>query len=154
MTDDDRRELCCMIELLDALRTIRDTNPGRGQVTQLEHSLQTANLARQAGADDELILVALLHDAGKPLSMTRHGEVIAEILTGRVSDWAVAALREHGDHQTALLHDSSILISRWPEDARRLARWDAAAFNPDHHAPPLTEYLPLLQDLYDNRFKP
>lgn len=33
-------------------------------VTQLEHALQTAQLAEQAGADPQLIVAALLHDVG------------------------------------------------------------------------------------------
>ncbi|MBX3605323.1 MAG: HD domain-containing protein [Piscinibacter sp.] len=33
-------------------------------VTQLQHALQTASLAEQAGADDELVTAALLHDLG------------------------------------------------------------------------------------------
>jgi len=34
------------------------------RVTQLQHALQTAHLAACAGADDELVLSALLHDIG------------------------------------------------------------------------------------------
>lgn len=34
-------------------------------VSQLEHSLQAAHLAQQAGADDETVLGALLHDVGR-----------------------------------------------------------------------------------------
>lgn len=37
-------------------------------VTQLEHALQTAYLAEQAGADDELVTAALLHDIGHLLN--------------------------------------------------------------------------------------
>ncbi|MDB5850604.1 MAG: phosphohydrolase [Rhodoferax sp.] len=37
-------------------------------VTQLEHALQTAWLAEQAGADDELVTAALLHDLGHLLA--------------------------------------------------------------------------------------
>lgn len=37
-------------------------------VTQLEHALQSAYLAEQAGADDELITAALLHDLGHLLN--------------------------------------------------------------------------------------
>ena len=37
-------------------------------VTQLEHALQTAQLAESAGADDELITAALLHDLGHLLN--------------------------------------------------------------------------------------
>lgn len=33
-------------------------------VTQLEHALQTAHLAEQSGADDELVAACLLHDLG------------------------------------------------------------------------------------------
>ncbi|OQV03416.1 hypothetical protein CLAIMM_08464 [Cladophialophora immunda] len=35
------------------------------QVSQLEHTLQTAQLAVQAGADDDTVLGALLHDVGR-----------------------------------------------------------------------------------------
>lgn len=34
-------------------------------VSQLEHSLQAADLAQKAGADDETVLAALLHDIGR-----------------------------------------------------------------------------------------
>lgn len=37
-------------------------------VTQLEHALQSAWLAEQAGADDELVTAALLHDLGHLLA--------------------------------------------------------------------------------------
>ncbi len=37
---------------------------GGEAVTQLEHALQTANLARQEGATDSLITASLLHDIG------------------------------------------------------------------------------------------
>mgnify|MGYP003584093199 CR=1 FL=1 len=37
-------------------------------VTQLEHALQTAQLAELAGADDELVTAALLHDLGHLLN--------------------------------------------------------------------------------------
>jgi phosphonate degradation associated HDIG domain protein len=41
-------------------------------VTQLEHALQTAWLAEQTGADDELVTAALLHDLGHLL--VHHGD--------------------------------------------------------------------------------
>lgn len=39
------------------------------EVTQLEHALQTAALAQQAGAGDELVAAALLHDVGHLLEL-------------------------------------------------------------------------------------
>jgi phosphonate degradation associated HDIG domain protein len=38
-------------------------------VTQLQHALQSAALAEQAGASDELIVAALLHDLGHLLNL-------------------------------------------------------------------------------------
>src|ERR1700709_1244932 len=35
------------------------------KVSQLQHSLQTATFAQNAGADDETVLGALLHDVGR-----------------------------------------------------------------------------------------
>ncbi|HSI50767.1 MAG TPA: HD domain-containing protein [Ideonella sp.] len=43
-------------------------------VTQTEHALQTAWLAEQAGADDELVTAALLHDLGHLLRAGEHGD--------------------------------------------------------------------------------
>lgn len=45
-------------------------------VTQLEHALQSASLAEQAGAENSLIVAALLHDVGHLLH--GKGEDIAE----------------------------------------------------------------------------
>ena len=38
---------------------------GSEAVTELEHALQCAALAQQEGADDELVVAALLHDFGR-----------------------------------------------------------------------------------------
>ncbi len=68
-------------------------------VTETEHALQTAHLAEQAGADDELIAAALLHDVGHLL----HGlpENVAEQgIDGRHeeggADWLRQAFRPGG----------------------------------------------------------
>jgi phosphonate degradation associated HDIG domain protein len=42
-------------------------------VTQLDHALQTAALARAAGADDALVAAALLHDVGHLLELRDGG---------------------------------------------------------------------------------
>lgn len=52
----------------DQLLALLEAAAGRGYfgepVTQLEHALQAAELARAAGADDDTVLAALLHDVG------------------------------------------------------------------------------------------
>lgn len=62
------------------------------QVTQLEHALQSAHLAVQAGADDETVLAALLHDIGHVLE----GEVDDELGVIDHDEVGQQWLREHG----------------------------------------------------------
>lgn len=62
------------------------------EVTQLQHALQAAHLARSAKVDEETILAALLHDIGHLLEKERHEEI------GVIDHDAIAMtwLREHG----------------------------------------------------------
>lgn len=133
-----------ILNLLMAGRRLRDTNPERAGVNGLEHALQCATLAEQAGADDELVCCALLHDAAKPLDMVRHGEVIAEILRGSVSEARCEVLRTHGAFQADVVAGRVTDRHRWPtgwvDDALALQEWDAASFDPDRHARPLDHF--------------
>ncbi len=64
-------------------------------VTDLHHALQCAALARQEGADDELVLAALVHDVGRLLAVA----AAADVQPRRESPhddhaaWGAAALR-------------------------------------------------------------
>jgi gamma-butyrobetaine dioxygenase len=51
--------------LLDALARSAATRYGGEAVSELEHALQCAELARDGGADEELQLACLLHDVGR-----------------------------------------------------------------------------------------
>lgn len=51
---------------------------GRSGVTQLQHALQCAALAAEAGAADTLVAAALLHDLGHLLHEQADGELPAE----------------------------------------------------------------------------
>lgn len=66
-----------LIERLAALFDERGQEEYHGEaVSQLEHALQCGALAVQAGANDETVVAALLHDIGHLLH--RHGEDAAE----------------------------------------------------------------------------
>ena len=54
-------------------------------VDRLQHCLQTAHLAAEAGEDDEYVVCALLHDVGDTLGSTNHADVSAAILQPFVS---------------------------------------------------------------------
>jgi predicted HD phosphohydrolase len=58
------------VELVDLLKTGSGWFDGEA-VDELTHALQTANLAQAAGADDELITAAALHDSGRLAAFAR-----------------------------------------------------------------------------------
>ena len=51
--------------LLDAMATSAARRYGAERVSELAHALQCVELAREAGADEELTLACLLHDVGR-----------------------------------------------------------------------------------------
>ncbi|NND83363.1 MAG: HD domain-containing protein [Gammaproteobacteria bacterium] len=55
-------------------------------VDRLQHCLQTAERAAEAGEDDEYVVCALLHDIGDTLGSTNHADVGAAILQPFVSE--------------------------------------------------------------------
>ena len=64
--------------VLEALNKLGSSLQGY-PVSRLTHSLQAATRARRDGADDELIVAALLHDIGDELAPYNHAEVAAAI---------------------------------------------------------------------------
>ena len=65
--------------LLAALRKL-DSGLQGYPVSRLGHSLQTATRALRDGADDELIVAALIHDVGDDLAPYNHSEIAAGII--------------------------------------------------------------------------
>ena len=66
------------------------------QVTRLGHSLQTATRAERDGADDEMIVCALLHDIGDLIAPANHSQVAAALLKPYVSDKNHWVVEHHG----------------------------------------------------------
>src|SRR5258708_32209365 len=65
-------------------------------VDPYEHSLQTATRAFKDGADEEMVVCALLHDIGDLAAPQNHGEFAAALLRPYVSD---------ENHGVVLLHE-------------------------------------------------
>lgn len=55
-------------------------------VDRLEHSLQTATRAHQAGEHEEYVVCALLHDIGDTLGPANHADIAAAIVKPYVSE--------------------------------------------------------------------
>ena len=74
-----------MSPLQDPLKTITLIFDASGtlrygeHVNQMEHALQCALLAQQAGANDELVVAALLHDVGHLLHRDARGALLAGV---------------------------------------------------------------------------
>ncbi|UTW46406.1 HD domain-containing protein [bacterium SCSIO 12696] len=66
---------------------------------RLQHCLQTAELAAEAGEDDEYVVCALLHDIGDTLGSFNHADVAAEILRPFVSDANYWMIKHHAIFQ-------------------------------------------------------
>ena len=63
-----------------------DGDCGGFPVDRYQHCLQTADLAAEAGEDDEYVVCALLHDIGDTLGSANHADVSAVILEPFVSE--------------------------------------------------------------------
>ena len=70
--------------VLDMLKLMQ--GPTRGyQVDRYTHSLQSATLAYRDGADEEMVVCALLHDIGDIMGPAHHADMSAAILKPYIS---------------------------------------------------------------------
>jgi phosphonate degradation associated HDIG domain protein len=110
-------------EILDLLQNSASSGYFGEAVTQLEHALQCADLARRAGADSEMVIAALLHDVGHLLDGDRH----EEIGTIAHDDLGAAWLRQRGfSNRVVELVGGHVAAKRYltaknPEYAARLS---------------------------------
>ncbi|MGK0375754.1 MAG: putative HD phosphohydrolase [Arenicella sp.] len=72
-----------------------DEDYGGFPVDRLQHSLQTAELAAEAGEDDQYVVCALLHDIGDTLGSTNHADVAAAILEPFISEENLWMIKHH-----------------------------------------------------------
>lgn len=61
-------------EIIRLFETRASSQYGREAVSQLEHALQCAQLAENAGETDETIVAALLHDVGHLIGAEKRGQ--------------------------------------------------------------------------------
>jgi len=143
--------------ILDALRSLDDSLGGY-QVTRLEHSLQSASRAEDDGADEELVLAALLHDIGDPLAPANHSQYAASIIRPYVREEVTWIVEHHGlfqmhyyAHHLGGDRDAreSYRGHKWFESCERFCeRWDQAAFDPDYPTRPLAHFEPLVRRIF------
>lgn len=127
-------------------------------VSRYEHSLQTATRAHRDGADEEMVVAALIHDIGDGLALFNHGEYAAAVLKPWVSEkthWIVA---HHDEFQGYYFWEYIGLDKNarekyrdnpWFDDcAQFCADWDQAAFDPDYDTLPLSFFEPMVRRVF------
>ena len=141
--------------LLQLLREQRGQNVGC-QVDLYEHGLQAATRALRDGADEELVVCALLHDVGELITPISHGEVAGALLRPFISPRSHWILEHHEIFQAA--HYARGAAQREARDAREAfrdhehfaacerfcARYDEVSFDPDYDTLPLEVFEPMV----------
>ena len=154
----------CFEELIDGLtdRIVNTLLGLRGhcmgsQVDRFEHCLQTATRALRDGADEEIIVCALLHDIGDDLAPYNHGRVAASILEPYISEHNAWMLANHEVFQGYYFHE---FIDRDPNERDKFKthpayeqtitfcdRWDQLSFDPTYDTLSLSIFRPILESI-------
>lgn len=124
-------------------------------VDRYTHCLQTATRAERAGADEETIVCALLHDIGDDLAPDNHADIAAGILEPFVDPLNVWMIRHHElfqgyhyRHFYGLDRDAREQHRDHPAYARTVRfcdEWDQCSFDPDYDTLPLEHFEPMVE---------
>jgi predicted HD phosphohydrolase len=143
--------------VLAALRKLDQSLPGY-PVSRLTHSVQTATRALKDGADEELVVAALIHDVGDDLAPYNHAEIAAGIIRPYVRPEVTWIVEQHGLFQTYYYahHGGRDRHARekfrdhpWYQACKNFcAEWDQCSFDPDYPSEPLKTFEPILREIF------
>ncbi len=143
--------------LMTALEALESSFSGY-RVSRLEHSLQSATRAYQAGEPEEMVVAALLHDIGDGLAPASHSEMAASILRPYVSGRVYWIVKHHGlfqmyyyahyfggDRNARERHKDH----RWYQDTVAFCEnYDQNCFDPDFKSRPLSFFRPMVERVF------
>jgi len=128
------------------------------KISRLDHVLQTATRAEKDGADNEMIVCALLHDIGDVLAPTNHAQVAAALLRPYVSEKNYWIVLHHGlfqgyywMHHYDKDRDARDKLKDHPyyeACVEFCARWDQVSFDPNYDTYPLEHFIPMLKEVF------
>ena len=144
------RLLAAMVEL--------DTGLSGYQITRLGHSLQSATRAWRAGADNDWVVSALLHDIGDIYAPYNHDEYAAAILRPFVREQCAWVVEKHGDFQLKYYgahvganpdkRDAYAGHPYFDDCAQFCALWDQTSFDPGYDTLPLDFFAPMVRQIF------
>jgi predicted HD phosphohydrolase len=127
-------------------------------VDRLEHCLQTATRAHQAGRNEEYVVCALLHDIGDTLGPSNHADIAAAIVQPFVSEENHWIIQHHGIfqgyyffHFLGLDRDMREEFRGHPyfEKTEEFCRlFDQVAFDPNFRSMPLEAFEPMIRRVF------
>jgi predicted HD phosphohydrolase len=143
--------------VLDYFRDLDQTLEGYA-ITRQQHGLQAATRALRDGADEEMVVAALLHDIGDALAPCNHGEFAAAILRPYVSEETYWIVKHHGIFQ-AYYYAHHLGGDRNARDRFRdhpcyqatvdfCHEWDQTSFDPDYDTLPLAHFEPMVRRVF------
>tara|TARA_B100000886_G_scaffold309290_1_gene243376 strand:+ start:650 stop:1207 length:558 start_codon:yes stop_codon:yes gene_type:complete len=128
------------------------------KITRLEHSLQTATRAFKDGADEEMVVAALLHDIGDELAPVNHSEYAASILKPYVSEKTHWIIQKHGEFQMYYYahhlgknrnqRDKYKDHKYYNEALEFCEKWDQLSFDPNYKSMKLEEFAPMVKRIF------
>ncbi len=155
--DHDQDRLRLADKLLGMLKGMTAGSPP-APVNHLTHMLQTASRAHRDGADEETVVVALLHDIGDELAPDNHGEFAAAILKPYVSEENLWVVGKHPLFQGFHFFDKIGMDPNardryrghpaFEATCRFCDRWDQTAFDPDYDTMPLSAFEPMVHRVF------
>lgn len=144
-------------EILALMQRLRGPTLGF-QVDRYEHSLQTATRAMRAGADDETVVCALLHDIGDIIAPENHCDIAAGILKPYVSEENHWMVQNHVIfsgyyffHFCGLDRDAHRALRDHPAYQRTkhfVEAWDGPSFDPKYDTLPMDAFVPAVRKIF------
>jgi predicted HD phosphohydrolase len=143
--------------ILTALQSLDHSLEGYS-LSRLDHSLQTATRAMRDGADDDLIVGALIHDIGDELAPYNHAELAAAIVRPYVRPEVTWLLEQHEIFQRYYYvhHLGGDRNARekfrehpwYRQCVEFCANWDQCSFDPAYATEPLATFEPLVREVF------
>jgi len=159
LLDKSEREYAVALpdHVLGALRKLDHSLEGY-PVSRLGHSLQAATRAFADGADDELLVAALIHDIGDELAPYNHAEIAAGILRPYVRPEVTWIVEQHGLVQSYYYAHhlggnrnarDRLQGHQWYAACEAFcSRWDQSSFDPDYPTKPLEFFEPWVRRIF------
>lgn len=148
--------------VLDWLRSMQGDSPY--QISRLDHSLQAATRAERDGADDEMVVCALLHDIGDVLAPANHSQVAAAMLEPYVSEKNHWIVKHHGVFQGYYYfhhygQDRNVRERHRDHEHYQAcvdfcAKWDQTSFDPGYDTLPLEHFEDRVRALFAKEPRP